>query len=63
MTERPSVNLPLCCIEAEDPPCDQHRQQARVVRHQGPRNRSAGGSRVIGESGKARPVRDTEEQR
>jgi hypothetical protein len=54
--------IPPCCEGLEEP-CPQHVQAARVVGRQGPRNRSGGGQRVIGESGKARPVRDTQEDR
>jgi hypothetical protein len=57
MTE---ASVPPCC-EGLDEPCQQHQQAARVMRHQGPRNRSAGGHHVIGESGKARPVPDERE--
>lgn len=51
---------PPCCAEGL---CPQHRQSQRVLRSQGPRSRSASASRVIGDSGKARPVRETEERR
>lgn len=51
---------PPCCAEVEEPPCAQHRQAQREVRFQGPKLRSGGGHLVVGESGKARPVRDEE---
>lgn len=54
--------VPPCC-EGLDEPCLQHQQAARVVRHQGPRNRHGSGQRVIGQAGRAKPVQDTEESR
>ena len=54
-------DVPPCCAGLDEP-CPQHRQAASGVRHEGPRNRHAAGHRVVGESGKAKPVRDTEEQ-
>lgn len=53
-------DVPPCCAEAAEPPCDQHRQAARVARHQGPRNRHAGASVYAGPpEGDARGTRVT----
>lgn len=57
-----AVPEPPCC-SALGEVCPQHQQAAREIRHQGPRNRSGRPQVVVGESGKARPVRDTEENR
>jgi hypothetical protein len=53
---------PPCCAEVDEPPCAQHQQAQRVMRFEGPRSRSGSASRVVGESGKAKPARE-EEQR
>lgn len=50
-----------CCAESPDEVCAQHAQAARVIRYEGMRNRSYRGGAVVGEPGKAKPVRDTEE--
>lgn len=47
--------LPLCCREADTPPCPQHRQTRKATEQQGPRARQAP-TRVVGESGKTRPA-------
>jgi hypothetical protein len=58
-------DLPECCASVEEPPCQQHAQAARVSGRQGPRNRSARPSAVIGDSGQtktAAPPHIREEQ-
>lgn len=55
-TGEPMPEVPPCCARLAEP-CPQHRQQGQEIRHQGPRNRSAVATRVIGESGKARPAK------
>jgi hypothetical protein len=54
-------NVPPCCRESPDRLCPQHEQQSRVTRHVAIKPRGGRGHRVIGEEGKARPLRDTEE--
>jgi len=53
---------PPCCAGLSEP-CPQHRQAARIAWNDGPRKRSAGGTRVIGEEGRARPAPEPEETR
>ena len=59
--EKLGLASPECCAGLEEP-CPQHVQAARVVRHQGPRSRSGGATAVIGESGRAKPVRNLPEE-
>lgn len=49
------TTIPPCCA-GQDEPCPQHLQLAREGWNRGPRSRSGGGQRVVGESGKARPA-------
>lgn len=53
------ADVPPCCAEAGEI-CAQHQQAARVMRGTGPRNRNARSQRVIGESGRAKPVRESD---
>jgi hypothetical protein len=46
---------PPCC-QGLDEPCPQHQQQSSAGWNRGPRSRSGGGQRVVGDSGKARPA-------
>jgi hypothetical protein len=57
------LSPPPCCADLEDPPCAQHRQHARVVGRQGIKLRQGRGHAVVGESGRAKPVQGSEEQR
>lgn len=58
--EEMTTTPPCCAGLAEE--CPQHRQQAGDSWNRGPRSRSGGGQRVVGESGRARPAPVPEEQ-
>lgn len=47
---------PECCSADPTGECPQHRQAARVLRHQGPRPHVGRGQAVVGPSGKAKPA-------
>ena len=57
MTDRPH-----CCAASPDGVCEQHRQQRRAVRQGIRRRHTGGGQRVIGDSGKAKPAPENDEE-
>ncbi|WP_157437805.1 hypothetical protein [Actinoplanes subtropicus] len=55
------ADTPPCCASADEP-CPQHRQAQRATRFEGPSKRGGRGTRVVGESGKAKPAGTQENQ-
>jgi hypothetical protein len=53
-------DTPPCCAEVEEPPCPQHAQAAKVLRHNGIRLHAGRAATAIGESGKAKPAKPEE---